>query len=353
MPTVTLPLDLSFGLETPAGEAIVFFITLVSLLLLRAILLYWLKALANRTASTVDNFALDAVRIPSLFWIMALAIDAALSASPLPDEVQAIVGQGVAVLIIFSATLVAGNVASGLLNSSLRIGPNQSAASGIVRTLVRGVVLLVGLSLVLHSLGVSIGPILTALGVGGLAVALALQDTLGNLFAGIHILLEKPFQIGHFVRLEGGDEGFVKDIGWRTTRLQTLNEQTVVIPNANIAGSKIINMSLPTSVVRVERPIGVGFGSDTAHVERVLLDELQRAVAELPQTVTEPPPDVLMVSLGAYSLDYSVRFYIRDISMERMACHHMITRIFNRLRAENIEIPFPFTEVAFKGSGPS
>jgi small-conductance mechanosensitive channel len=249
-------------------------------------------------------------------------------------------------------TLVVANISAGLLNARLRNVSESAAASGIARTLVRGAVVVLGGLMVLHQLGVAIAPVLTALGVGGLAVALALQDTLGNLFAGIHILLEKPFAIGHFVRLEGGDEGWVQDIGWRTTRLLTLSDHTVVIPNAKIAGSKIVNMHLPDPIVRVERKLLVAYESDPARVERVLQEELDRAVAELPQAVPEPRPDVLLEAFADSGLQYTVRFYVKEIALERVSCSLVLTRIAERLRQEGIEVPYPHRVVELRGGLP-
>lgn len=332
--------------------AVTFVGAMGALLVARTALLRWARTLARRTATQVDDFVIDSLRMPSLFWAMALTIEAALAVSGVPPEFREAFGKGVGVLVILSMTLVVANVASGLLNARLRTETGSAAASGIARTLIRGVVLIVGTSAILHSLGVSVGPILTALGVGGLAVALALQDTLGNLFAGIHILLEKPFAIGHFVRIEGGDEGWVKDIGWRTTRLLTLADHTVVIPNAKIAGSKIVNMNLPDPIVRVERQLGVSFKSDPEHVERILLDELQKAVRELPQAIAAPAPDVLLEGLGAYALQYTVRFYVRQVAFERPVCHLVLTRLFVRLRNEGIEIPFPYQVVELHPAPP-
>ena len=95
--------------------------------------------------------------------------------------------------------------------------------------------------MMLNAVGVSITPIITALGVGGLAMALALQDTLSNLFAGIHILAEHTIRIGDFIRLETGQEGYVEDISWRTTRIRMLPNNMVIVPNSKLAQSVVVN----------------------------------------------------------------------------------------------------------------
>lgn len=332
-------------LDSPLAPVVLVFLVALGLLLgVRAAVLSWLGTLTGRTSSTVDDFVLDAVRLPSLFWVVALGADLSLRASALPEGVVALGGDGIRVLVLVSATLVISNAAAGLLTA--RLGRAEGAGvSGIARTLVRGVVLLVGAAAILNQLGVSIGPILAGLGVGGLAVALALQDTLGNFFAGVHILLEKPFAIGHFIRIDGGEAGWVQDIGWRTTRILTLAEHTVVVPNSQIAGSKIVNMNLPDPTVRVEFTLGLGYGSDPTQAEAVLLAAARAAVSELAQCVTEPPPDVLLEGFGDYALQYTVRFHIRQVAAERVALHHVRTRVLHAIRAAGLEIPFPVRTV--------
>ena len=114
------------------------------------------------------------------------------------------------------------------------------AMAGLTRTLTRFAVLATGLLVLLAYLNISITPMLTALGIGGLAVALALQDTLANFFAGLHILVERPIFVGDYIRLESGQEGVVTDIGWRTTRIRTLSANMVVVPNTKITSGTLL-----------------------------------------------------------------------------------------------------------------
>ncbi len=342
-------LDEIFPALPSARIAIAFALALAVLLSLRAVLIRRLHILAERTSNRLDDLVLGAVRTPSLAWCIALALNVAVLTAPLDDEISGIASSALGVLIVGSVTLVAANIAAGMLELRLGKDGEQAAVSGIGRTLVRGVILLVGFATLLHAMGVAITPILTALGVGGLAVALALQDTLTNFFAGVHILLERPFGLGQYIRLEDGEEGYVLDIGWRTTRIRTLLDHTVVVPNAKIAGSTIQNMHLPDPAFRCEVSVGVSYDSDTATVERVLLDELSQATRTVPELLPEPGPDVLLVELGPYAMQYIVRFQVREIAQQRVAVHAVNTRIVNRLRAESIDIPYPTSTVHVRG----
>jgi small-conductance mechanosensitive channel len=199
----------------------------------------------------------------------------------------------------------------------------------------------VGGTVLLNALGVEIAPIITALGVGGLAVALALQDSLTNLFAGIHILLERPFHIGHYIQLEDKREGHVLDIGWRTTRIRTLDDDVIVVPNSKIAGSTIVNYHMPFPRSRVLLRVGVDYASDPRRVREVLVDELQKAARELDILLEDPAPQAYFRTMGDFALEFELRFYVRDIASEERARDEVNHRVFARLRAEGIQIPFP------------
>jgi len=138
------------------------------------------------------------------------------------------------------------------------------------------------------SLGIEITPILPALGVGGLAVALALQDTLSNLFAGIHLLADKPIRVGDYVKLADTVEGHVEDIGWRSTRVRMLQNVVVTIPNKRVAESIITNYDMPEPRLALLIRVGVDYGADPDLVERLLVEEASGAVGEVPACSRSP-----------------------------------------------------------------
>ena len=149
---------------------------------------------------------------------------------------------------------------------------------------------IIGGLVLLSGLGISVTPLLTALGVGGLAVALALQDTLSNFFAGIHLLMERPIRVGDFIRLESGQEGYVEDIGWRTTRIRMLPNNMVIVPNGKLAQSILTNYYLPEPRMAVLIPISVSYHADPDHIERVLVEEASGAIGHLAGLLAEPAP---------------------------------------------------------------
>ncbi len=328
------------GFALPAQVGVVFLVALVAMLFLRWFLLSRLKVWARGTTTHVDDLVLAAVTTPSIFWCVALAIEAGVHAAPLDPDLQQLFARSIALLLVTSITLVAAHVAGGATTLVLRRSAPDANVPGLGQAIVRGVVLLLGGMIVLNMLGVQIAPLLTALGVGGLAVALALQDTLTNFFAGIHILLERPYTIGHFIKLEDGQEGHVLDIGWRTTRVRTLMDDVIVVPNSKMAGSTILNYHMPIKRSRVVLPVGVAYGSDADRVRDVLLEEVAAARLELGYILETPAAEALLVRFGASSLDFELRFLIDDIAKQPYALDAVHRRVLRRFRAEGITIPY-------------
>jgi small-conductance mechanosensitive channel len=343
---------IAFSLD-PAWVAVLrpgaaFLFTLTAAFVLRAIALRQLSRWAARTVTDVDDLLLHAIRVPSLFWCVATALIVTVRTSSVEEGYRELAGDGLTVLVILSVTLALANVAGGAVTLVLRRSGEQTHVPGLGQTAIKTAVLLVGGTILLNALGVEIAPIITALGVGGLAVALALQDSLTNLFAGIHILLERPFHIGHYIQLEDRREGHVLDIGWRTTRIRTLDDDVIVVPNSKIAGSTIVNYHMPFPRSRVVVQVAVAYDSDPDRVRAVLESEMASLAAAADYVLAEPAPSVLFRRMGDWALEFDVRFHIRDIALAERATDLANTRLFRRLRAEGIDIPFPTRTVVLR-----
>ena len=157
------------------------------------------------------------------------------------------------------------NVSDQLLAYFLKQVELPISVTSLLLAVVKAVVYVIGVLIMLNYLGISIAPLITALGVGGLAMALALQDTLSNLFAGMHIMAEQTIRVGDFIRLETGQEGYVEDISWRTTRIRMLPNNMVIVPNNKLSQSVITNYYLPEQKMVLQVPVSVSYASDPDH----------------------------------------------------------------------------------------
>ena len=213
------------------------------------------------------------------------------------------------------------------------------------------VIWVVGGLVLLSGLGVSVTPILTALGVGGLAVALALQETLSNFFAGLHLLMERPIRVGDFIKLESGQEGYVEDIGWRTTRVRMLPNNIVIIPNNKITQSILTNYYLPDPRMAVLIPISVSYTVDPDRLERMLIEEATKAIGQIPGLLAEPAPAVRFIpGFGNSSLDFTLICQVREFTDQYLVQHDLRKRIFTRFKDEGIAIPYPQHTVHLRNS---
>ncbi|HJU42422.1 MAG TPA: mechanosensitive ion channel family protein [Vicinamibacterales bacterium] len=179
--------------------------------------------------------------------------------------------------------------------------------------------------------------LLTTSAVGAVVVGFALQDTLGNLFAGLAIQIEKPFRVGQWIALGPEREGQVQEITWRATKLRTKAGQFLIIPNSVIAKEPVLNYSEPTVPTRVDVEIGASYMSPPNDVKRAIHEALLNA----PLVMKAPEPQVTIKAFGASSVDYLVQFWIEDYAIDRLARDQVRTNLWYTFRRQNIEIPYP------------
>ncbi|MBI5642163.1 MAG: mechanosensitive ion channel family protein [Deltaproteobacteria bacterium] len=326
----------------------VFTLSLLTLLLARKFALRYFYNWARKTDTRADDLILDSLKHPSIYWVIAISLYVALDTSSFAAKY---VNYGLSILyilIILSMTLAAANISSLLAQNFIQKKSASVPVTGLSRAVIRGVIFSLGFLIILNSLGISITPILTALGVGGLAVALALQDTLSNVFAGVHILIEQPVRVGDYVRLNTGEEGYINDIGWRTTRIRQLSNNIVIIPNNKLAQSTITNFHMPDLKTALSIKVSVSYSSDVDKVEAILCDEAAKAVGTK-GILTEPLPTVrFFPGFGESSLEFTVTCHLAQYTDQFEAQHELRKRIFKRLKDEGVEIPFPTRTVEVK-----
>lgn len=209
-----------------------------------------------------------------------------------------------------------------------------------VRNVVKIAIIIVFMVFVLQRLGFETSAIITGLGVGGLAVALALQDTLGNFFGGVHILVDKPFREEDYIKLENGLEGTVKQIGWRTTRIVTPAQNELIVPNSKLAGSILENFSSPNELSSVTYTVGVDCKEDIDDVEKIITDAL-RETARTDAHMDAQSIWVRFDSFGDYALNFKFGYNIRGY-VNRFGTLKQVNReLFYAFRKHRVTIPFP------------
>ena len=321
---------------------IIFLIILVGTLILRAVILRAFRHWADRTNHHLDDLIVQTIKLPSLFLCLAIGLYLAVEFSELPSRHVFYITKIIHLVIVLSVVIGATHLSGMLFRYYVSRYELPVAAPGLAIGVMNGMLWILGFLIALTILGVSIAPLLTALGIGGLAVSLALRDTLENIFAGINVLMEKSIRVGDFIRLESGQEGTVKDITWRTTRIQLLTNNIVIIPNSKLAQSVVTNYHLPEKCFTLRLPVSVSYESDPQRVETVLLEEAKKALGEIPGLLENPEPFVrFSPGFGENSLDFTLNCQVAEFGDQYLVQHELRKRIFQRFREEGLEIPFP------------
>ena len=245
------------------------------------------------------------------------------------------------VIAILSLTIMGARLVSGLLAQKMQKTSGTFASTSILVTTIELVVYITGFLFMLQSFGVSITPLLTALGVGGLAVALALQDTLSNLFSGINILLSKQIKVGDFIRLSTGEEGTVADMNWRSTTIRQPSDNLVLVPNQKIATSIITNFAMPFTECSIVIPINVSYGSDLKRVESITAAVAKEVLQDTPGGVPDFEPFIRYAGFADSGISFNVILRVKSVTDQHLVRHEFIKRLYARYQQEKIDIPFP------------
>ncbi|MFJ4681804.1 mechanosensitive ion channel family protein [Streptomyces sp. NPDC091377] len=316
-------------------------------LLLRT-LLRWLGRQADRTRWSGDDVIVAALRTVAPWAAVAGGAAVAAAVLPLTRTVHHTTNQTLTVLLMFVVTVAAARLIAGTVRS---VTVSRSAVAGsatIFVNITRVLVLSIGFLVILQTLGVSIAPLITALGVGGLAVALALQDTLANLFAGIHILAAKTVQPGDYIQLSSGEEGYVEDINWRQTTVRNLSNNLVVIPNGQLAQTNMTNFMRPEQELTILVQVGVAYDSDLDQVERVTNEIVGQVMREVDGALPDHEPIVRFHTFGDSRIGFTVILGVGEFSDQYRIKHEFVKRLHRRYRAEGIRIPAPTRTVALQ-----
>ena len=297
-------------------------------------------AWARRRGLTADGTHVIRVRRFVLPVLLIGALHATLGSLELPHNLQAVIGRILAVANLTLTLYLIAQLSLALLGRLTARNEASQRVGSQVMTMARVTLAIVFGALLLDNLGIHLTALVTTLGIGSLAVALALQDTLGNFFAGLYLQADRPVRVGDYVRVDTGDEGTVMHIGWRSTRLRTITNNTVVLPNERLSKAVVTNYSLPDPEVAVDVHVTVAYDSDLDRVERLLAEAARHARADHPGMLDDPPPAVRLIpGFGPKGLDLTLSVWVRDFRDKAGVEDALRRHILVHFRAEAIKIP--------------
>ncbi|MGB9455035.1 MAG: mechanosensitive ion channel family protein [Bryobacteraceae bacterium] len=334
---------------------IVFVVSFAIAYLVRSLILHGLRAWVARTGSRPGHVLWTALSGPTTIWALILAVHLAIQSSQLPRIVTDKYAPKILIALwIASFTLMAIRIAGDLVRAYGSQIPGALPVTTLTTTLAQLTALVIGLLLLLSAEDVQVTPILTALGVGGLAVALAMQDTLSNLFAGFYIAVSRQMRLNDYIKLASGEEGYVSDIGWRSTAIRSLGNSLVIVPNSKLAQTIVTNYHLPEQRMSSSLQVNVGYDADPDQVEHLLVEIATAGAKDIPGLLAEPAPSATLdPGFGDFALGFTLNYQIAEFSQQYGIRHQLRKRILRRLREEGIAIPYPTREIRLDRDGPA
>lgn len=308
---------------------------------LNATLVDRLARLAADTSRRWDEAFVGELKRRLPLWSLLVGAYASQAHWSLAPEHALLLTRALFVVGAASVTFFVAAVAARLIAEYGASGASPVPVTSLTQTIAWIVIVGIGLLVILNGLGVSITPMLTALGVGGLAVALALQEPLGNLFAGLTTTAAGQIRVGDYVKLDSGVEGYVADFGWRSTRIRMLAGNLVLVPNSKLSQAVVTNFHLPANDLAVLVDVSVDYDSDLAKVERVTTEVAQSVMREVPGGVPEFSPFVRFHTFADSSINFSVIMRAKEFVDQFLVKHEFVKRLHSRYAAEGIVIPFP------------
>jgi len=338
-----------FGIEVSAWVVapIVYFVWVSVLLLVKRIVFAGIKRFAAKTKTQLDDVFVSALNFPLTLLIFvsgAVVVERILPVAP-EAELTKYFFVGFRVTAIAAIILFFDKLLRGLIDTYADrvdvLRASRNVAQGIVRIVVIGL----GLLILLDTFGVSITPLLASLGIGSLAVALALQPTLENFFSGVQIMIDRPIRVGQFIKLDSGEQGYVHKIGWRSTWIRMLPNNVVVMPNKVLLNSRVVNYYYPQQDLAVLVQAGVHYDSNLKDVERITVEVAQDVMKTVTGGVPEFTPFIRYHTFNDFSIDFTVIMRAKEFVDNYLIKHEFIKRLHERYAKEDIVIPYPIRAI--------
>jgi len=329
--------------DTTRGLVTAGFILIVAMIagfVVERILVSSIRKFASTTEGKMDDVIADAIKGVARWVFLLIGLYYAFPFLPIPESMDKEITLGFRIAVLIVAIVVVARFASGITaHYAHRLLPSSVSMAKVI---VNVVVFTVGLLLVFQTMGIAIAPIITALGVGGLAVALALQDTLANFFAGINILATKQIRPGDYIRLDGGQEGVVYDVSWRTTTLRVPRNQFVIVPNTKLAQAIVSNFNVNEHALSLPVTMAVIYGSDLAKVERIAKEAGNDVIKRVEGSLPDSEPVVRFHTFADLGIRFDVIIRSKQYTDQGLLRSELIKALQTRFTAEGVEIPSPF-----------
>lgn len=314
--------------------------------LVRRLLTVWASRFTSLTSTDLDDRIVRRIAPPLELLVLLAGVYYAIRSLPLVEKVEVVASGAVFVVSVVMLTFIAYRMADECLAwYASRVEERNEVFNRQLIPLVEKLVsiFLIGTALIitLKHFNYDVLSLVTALGIGSLAIGMAAKDTLANMISGFTLMLDRPFRIGDRIQLTSGLWGDVVDIGLRSTKIRTPDHTYLIIPNSDLCNSTVVNLAFPDNRGKGKVIIGVGYGSDVEKVKRLLVE----TALEIPDVLREPAPEAFFTAFGDHALTMALFFWVEDYSQAFAVTDKVNSRLIVRLQENGIVIPYPIRTV--------
>ncbi|MEH2110453.1 mechanosensitive ion channel family protein [Nostoc sp.] len=302
-----------------------------------------LEIFVNNKRIAGGNIIFHSLHRMTFIWFVISGFFWAVVSAPIKPDIAIVLQKVLTIALLYSITLVLAKLTAGFVN--LFIQRAEGVPTSLISNLAKATVLILGTLIVLQTVGIEITPIVTTLGIGGIAVGLALQDTLANLFSGFYLIISKQVRTGDYVKLDAGHEGYVIDISWRNTTIKEMSNNVVIVPNSKLSSAIFTNYHLPAKEITLTMDVGVSYDSDLEEVEKVTVEVAKEVMQEIAPELKESEPYIRFHTFNDFSIDFTLYMRVSEYFDQRIGKHLFVKKLHKRYQQAGIQIPFPIKEV--------
>ncbi|GAB4301719.1 MAG: mechanosensitive ion channel [Desulfuromonadia bacterium] len=340
--------SLLFWLREILVATLIFFLFWVASRVVGWFLRVWGPRITSFTKSELDDRILTRITPPITFLVAATGLYVGVRSLPLPDRLHLVASGAIFILVVITLANVAWRSLDEVIGwYGSRIADRDSSGGldrqllPLMEKLATLFIIATALIITLKHFNYDILSLVTALGIGSLAIGMAAKDTLAHLISGFTIMLDRPFRLGDRIQLSDGKMGDVVTIGLRSTKIRTLDNMLLIIPNSDLCNTTVVNFAFPDFRAKGKVSVGVGYGSDIQRVKELLV-EIALAEGEV---LPDPRPESFFVSFGDSALNLTLFFWVADYSRLFAVTDRINTAILSRFREEGIVIPYPIRTI--------
>lgn len=313
----------------------------------KLILIHVIRPFTKKTKNKVDDLIIRRLSSIVFYVIVAVGLESGLKVFDLQTTVFNSVVDSLLILIVswFILRVVSDLSRHWLLDWAAKTDSTaDDRLIPLIEKIIKAVIIILAVIFIFSAWNIDISPLLATAGIAGIAVSFAVKDSLSNILGGLQLVLDRTFKVGDKIELESGEMGVVLDIGLRSTKLRTYDNEVIFIPNGSLANAKIKNFTVPDLSIRVNVEFGVEYGSDTEKVRATIL----AAVGGIEGVLSDPEPVVQFLNMSDFSLDFVARVWVKSYSDAYSMKLTVTDAIYQALNQAGIGIPFPTRTVYTK-----